>query len=64
MRTAYAAVGDEQQWATFKRQFADKYVPTHVKKQKAAEFQQLVQGNMTVFEYVTKFERLSRYAQS
>ncbi|XXG53108.1 hypothetical protein AAC387_Pa03g1259 [Persea americana] len=37
-------------------------MPTHVKRQKATEFQQLVQGNMTVQEYPTKFEKLSRYA--
>ena len=30
---------------------------------KAIEFQQLKQGNMTVLEYVTKFERLTRYAR-
>ena len=33
-----------------------------MKRQKAIEFQQLVQGNTTVQEYLTKFERLSRYA--
>lgn len=49
-------------WTNFKRQFGDKYVPTHIRRQKAAEFQQLVQGNMSVLEYLTKFERLSRYA--
>lgn len=37
-------------------------MPTHIRRQKVAEFQQLVQGNMSVLEYLTKFERLSRYA--
>ena len=54
---------DGATWETFKTQFTDKYVPSHVKRQKAIEFQQLKQGNMTVLEYVTKFERLARYAR-
>ena len=54
---------DGAAWETFKTQFTDKYVPSHVKRQKAIEFQQLKQGNMTVLEYVTKFERLARYAR-
>ena len=49
-------------WTTFKVQFTDKYVPTHIRRQKRAEFQQLKQRTMTVLEYVTKFERLSKYA--
>ncbi|KAJ8633074.1 hypothetical protein MRB53_026410 [Persea americana] len=55
-------LADAEVWGNFKIQFSDKYVPTHVKRQKAIEFQQLVQGSMTVQEYLTKFERLSRYA--
>lgn len=43
-------------------QFTDKYIHSHVKRQKAIEFQQLKQRNMTVLEYVTKFKRLARYA--
>ena len=54
---------DETAWETFKNHFSDKYVPSHIKRQKAIEFQQLKQGNMTVLEYVTKFERLGRYAR-
>ncbi|XXG42008.1 hypothetical protein AAC387_Pa01g2363 [Persea americana] len=41
----------------------DKYVPSHIKRQKAIEFQQLKQGSMTALEYVTKFERLGKYAR-
>ena len=36
-------------------------MPAHVKRQKTIEFQQLVQGNITILEYLTKFERLSKY---
>lgn len=62
VREEYKHMANAVAWASFKRQFGDKYVPTHIKRQKAVEFQQLVQGNMTVLEYLTKFERLSRYA--
>ena len=58
----YRTVADAEAWGNFKKQFGDKYVPAHVKRQKAIEFQQLIQGNMSVLEYLTKFERLSRYA--
>ena len=62
IKAEYKTMADVEAWGNFKKQFGDKYVPTHVKRQKAIEFQQLVQGNMTVLEYLTKFERLSRYA--
>ena len=59
VKAEYRTMPDAEAWGNFKRQFSDKYVPTHIKRQKAIEFQQLVQGNMTVQEYLTKFERLS-----
>ena len=62
VRAEYRTIADAEACSSFKRQFSDKFVPTHVKRQKAIEFQQLVQGSMTVQEYLTKFERLSRYA--
>ena len=62
VRAEYRTVADVEAWGNFKKQFGDKYVPAHFKRQKAIEFQQLVQGNMTVLEFLTKFERLSRYA--
>ena len=63
VKEPYQIMPDGVTWETFKIQFTDKYVPSHVKRQKAIEFQQLKQGNMTVLEYVTKFERLARYAR-
>ena len=62
VRAAYREMPDGQIWQNFRRQFGEKYIPSHVRRQRAAEFQRLVQGSMTVLEYVTKFERLSRYA--
>ncbi|XXG42105.1 hypothetical protein AAC387_Pa01g2449 [Persea americana] len=63
VKEPYQAMADETAWETFKNHFTDKYVPSHIKRQKAIEFQQLKQGSMTVLEYVTKFERLGRYAR-
>ena len=45
-----------------KDQFTEKYVPAHIKRQMVVEFQLLKQGDMTVLQYVMKFERLSWYA--
>ncbi|XXG82766.1 hypothetical protein AAC387_Pa10g0658 [Persea americana] len=63
VKEPYQAMADETAWDTFKNHFTDKYVPSHIKRQKAIEFQQLKQGSMSVLEYVTKFERLGRYAR-
>ena len=63
VKEPYQAMADDTAWDTFKNHFTDKYVPSHIKRQKAIEFQQLKQGSMTVLEYVTKFERLGRYAR-
>ena len=62
VKAEYKDMPDDQTWFNFKRQFGEKYIPSHIRRQRAAEFQQLVQGSMTVLEYVTKLERLSRYA--
>ena len=59
IKVEYRTVVDAEAWGNFKKQFGDKYVPTHVKRQKAIESQQLLQGNMTILEYLTKFESLS-----
>ena len=58
----YQNIANDTAWTIFKEQFTEKYVLAHIKRQMAVEFQLLKQGNMTVLQYVTKFERLSRYA--
>ena len=63
IKEPYQTMADETAWDTFKNHFTDKYVLSHIKRQKAIEFQQLKQGSMTVLEYVTKFERLGWYAR-
>ena len=49
-------------WATFKIKFLEKYFPIIERNDKRKEFLELIQGGMTVREYMTKFECLSRFA--
>ena len=58
----YQNIAHDTAWITFKEQFTEKYVPTHIKRQLAVEFQLLKQGDMTFLHYVTKFKRLSCHA--
>ncbi|XP_058189251.1 uncharacterized protein LOC131306839 [Rhododendron vialii] len=46
----------------FETLFLDKYFPTPLRLVKEQEFLNLKQGTMTVTQYTTKFEELSRYA--
>ena len=48
-------------WAIFKVKFLEKYFPVTERNDKRKEFLKLIQGNMTIREYITKFERLSRF---
>ena len=50
-------------WATFRELFLEKYFPEEEKDQREKEFMELTQGNLTVREYTTQFERLSRFAR-
>ncbi|XP_035542910.1 uncharacterized protein LOC118345683 [Juglans regia] len=49
-------------WQRFKKEFDDRYFPVSVRRQKAREFNNLVQGGMTVEQYATKFMELGRFA--
>ena len=49
-------------WMQFEELLLSNYFPEAVRRQKRAEFIHLVQRNMTVTEYATKFTQLSRYA--
>ena len=62
VKDRYQNIANDDAWTTFKEQFTEEYMPSHIKKQMAMEFQLLKQGDMIVLQYVTKFERLSRYA--
>ena len=49
-------------WEAFKVRFLEKYFPEEEKDEEEKNFLSLVQGNMTVREYTTKFKRLSWFA--
>ncbi|XP_030958976.1 uncharacterized protein LOC115980923 [Quercus lobata] len=49
-------------WEKFKEVFNRTYFPNVVRDRKAREFSDLVQGAMTMEEYVAKFVELSRFA--
>ncbi|XP_018855499.2 uncharacterized protein K02A2.6-like, partial [Juglans regia] len=49
-------------WQRFKKEFDDRYFPVSVRRQKAREFNNLVQGGMTVEQYAMKFMELGRFA--
>ncbi|MCI68462.1 GRAS family transcription factor, partial [Trifolium medium] len=46
----------------FKREFWVKYFPADARNKKVVEFLELKQGNMSVAEYATKFEKLSAFS--
>ena len=47
-------------WMQFEELLLPNYIPEAFRKQKRVEFIRLVQRNMTVIEYATKFTELSR----
>ena len=47
-------------WEVFKEAFYQKYFPASVRKVKELEFVELQQGNMSVSEYIAKFEELCK----
>jgi len=48
-------------WANFRTHFMEKYFPGTARQDREAEFLALQQGDMSVQEYVNKFEHLARY---
>ena len=53
------ATGGHVTWEEFKTMFLNKYFSSNVKDQKEIEFLTLQQGDMTVDEYVARFESLA-----
>ena len=51
-------------WTAFKVKFIEKYFPITERNDKRKKFLKLIKGNMTVREYTTKFERLSRFVNN
>ncbi|XP_075486278.1 uncharacterized protein LOC142525877 [Primulina tabacum] len=52
----------ELKWQEFKDLFYDKYFPRDVRSQKVKEFLELKQGNMSMQEYILKFEEGCQFA--
>lgn len=61
-RQLLEAEGREITWEVFRGRFLEKYFPTDVRHAKEMEFLQLKQGGMSVGEYATKFEALSKFS--
>ena len=49
-------------WEEFKEKFRKYHIPTGIMKVKQREFLALTQGNMSVSEYLNKFNNLARYS--
>ncbi|XP_057953989.1 uncharacterized protein LOC131148285 [Malania oleifera] len=49
-------------WSRFKVLFFERYFPTIARSAKVVEFLHLVQGQMTVLQYVVQFIKLSHFA--
>ena len=50
------------EWTSFRTQFLDKYFPNTARQDREAAFLALQQGDMTVQEYVNRFEYLARFS--
>ncbi|XP_027192644.1 uncharacterized protein [Cicer arietinum] len=55
------SAGTPMNWENFCTVFLDKYIPMSIRKQKEFEFTHLQQGDMSVADYVAKFEELARF---
>ncbi|XP_059461792.1 uncharacterized protein LOC132190760 [Corylus avellana] len=49
-------------WLRFQKEFLQQYFPKILKDAKAREFMNLTEGNMTVAQYVGRFNELARFA--
>ena len=58
------ATGGDVTWEGFKTLFLNKYFPSNLKDQKEIEFLTLQQGDITVDEYVARFESLARFSNN
>ncbi|XP_058223167.1 uncharacterized protein LOC131332874 [Rhododendron vialii] len=58
----YAKATVEEKWDDFKKAFLAKYIPETANDALRREFQNLIQGNMSVSQYEARFTTLSGYA--
>jgi len=52
---------EQVEWTSFRTRFLEKYFPDTAKRDREEGFLALQQGEMTVQEYVNKFEHRARY---
>ncbi|XP_019104314.1 uncharacterized protein LOC109134712 [Beta vulgaris subsp. vulgaris] len=50
-------------WTKFKKAIRDEFFPAHTRKRKRTEFNDLVQGDMSVHEFYVKFQEMARFVQ-
>ncbi|XP_050919188.1 uncharacterized protein LOC127136699 [Lathyrus oleraceus] len=60
-RQRFEANGIALTWVIFRDAFLEKYFSVDVSSKKEIEFVELKQGNMTLADYASKFEELSRF---
>lgn len=60
-RQGLEVAGSEITWENFMIEFLDKYFLVDVRSKKEIEFLELKQGNMTIDDYVMKFEEMTRF---
>lgn len=61
-KTYLQTQGTHMNWEQFEVAFLDKYYPKSARRQKELEFVHLQQGDMSIAEYVAKFEELARFS--
>ena len=61
-RSVQDQFGEHGDWEKFLVLFHSRFLPEPVLRQKEEEFNKLLQGNRTVWEYHAKFTTLARYA--
>ncbi|XP_073153169.1 uncharacterized protein [Henckelia pumila] len=49
-------------WGVFKTEFYKRFFPASYRKEKGAKFSNLKQGNLSIEDYVSKFDSLLRFA--
>ena len=64
MQRPYELTGDKAAWTAFRTNFLWKFIPAHIRDQKVREFQDLVQGDMTVYQYEVRFTQLSCFTEA
>ena len=60
----YEMLADEIAWIAFRTEFLTKLISVHIRDQKFREFQTLVQGDKTVYQYELRFIHLSRFTEA